>query len=42
MLIFPSMQYEERNQYTQASYNNGTIYVKIIYSMTDYDVLTKL
>ena len=24
---FPDMQYEERNQYTQASYTSGTIYV---------------
>ena len=39
---FPDMQYEERNQYTQASYTSGTIYVWNIDGMTDYNILTKL
>ena len=39
---FPDMQYEERNQYTQASYTSGTIYVWNIDGMTEYNILTKL
>ena len=36
------MQYEERNQYTQASYTSGTIYEWNIDGMTEYNILTKL
>ena len=32
---FPDMQYEKRNQYTQASYTNGTIYEWNIDGMTE-------
>ena len=39
---FPDMQFEERNQYTQASYTNGTIYEWNIDGMTEYNILTKL
>ena len=39
---FPDMQYEERNQYTQASYTSGTIYEWNIDGMTEYNILTKL
>ena len=39
---FPNMQFEERNQYTQASYTNGTIYEWNIDGMTEYNILTKL
>ncbi|KAL6339361.1 hypothetical protein AAG906_028093 [Vitis piasezkii] len=39
---FPDMQFEERNQYTQASYTSGTIYEWNIDSMTEYNILTKL
>ena len=31
---FPDMQFEERNQYTQASYTSGTIYEWNIDGMT--------
>ena len=40
--IFPDIQYEERNQYTQASYTSGAIYEWNIDSMTKYNILTKL
>ena len=36
------MQFEERNQYTQASYISGTIYEWNIDGMTEYNILTKL
>ena len=37
------MQYEEKNQYTQASYTSGTIYEWSIDGMTEYNnILTKL
>ena len=36
------MQFEERNQYTQASYTSGTIYEWNIDGMTEYNILTKL
>ena len=36
------MQYEERNQYTQASYTSGTIYEWNIDGMIEYNILTKL
>ena len=39
---FPNMQYEERNQYIQASYTSGTIYEWNIDGMTEYNILTKL
>ena len=39
---FPDMQFEERNQYTQASYTSGTIYEWNIDGMTEYNILTKL
>ncbi|WJZ92793.1 hypothetical protein VitviT2T_011770 [Vitis vinifera] len=39
---FPDMQFEERNQYTQASYTSGTIYEWNIDGMTKYNILTKL
>ena len=39
---FPDMQYEERNQYTQASYSNGTIYEWNRDDMIEYNILTKL
>ena len=39
---FPDMQFEERNQYTQASYTNGTIYEWNIDGMAEYNILTKL
>ena len=39
---FPDMQFEERNQYTQASYTSGTIYEWNIDDMTEYNILTKL
>ena len=39
---FPDMQYEERNQYTQASYTSGTIYEWNIDGMTEYNIFTKL
>ena len=39
---FPYMQFEERNQYTQASYTSGTIYKWNIDGMTEYNILTKL
>ena len=39
---FPDMQYEERNQYTKASYTSGTIYEWNINGMTQYNILTKL
>ena len=39
---YPNMQYEERNQYTQASYTSGTIYEWNIDGMTEYNILTKL
>ena len=35
------MQFEERNQYTQASYASGTIYEWNIDGMTEYNILTK-
>ena len=35
------MQYEERNQYTQASYTSDTIYEWNIDGMTEYNILTK-
>ena len=38
---FPDMQFEERNQYTQASYTSGTIYELNIDGMTEYNILTK-
>ena len=38
---FPDMQYEERNQYTQASYTSDTIYEWNIDGMTEYNILTK-
>ena len=41
-LTFLDMQYEERNQYTQASYTSGTIYEWNIDGMTKYIILTKL
>ena len=40
--IFPNMQFEERNLYTQASYTSGTIYEWNIDGMTEYNILTKL
>ena len=36
------MQFEERNQYTQASYTSGNIYEWNIDGMTEYNILTKL
>ena len=36
------MQYEERNQYTQASYTSGAIYEWNIDGMIEYNILTKL
>ena len=39
---FLDMQFEERNQYTQTSYTNGTIYEWNIDGMTEYNILTKL
>ncbi|WJZ90314.1 hypothetical protein VitviT2T_009466 [Vitis vinifera] len=39
---FPDMQFEERNQYTQASYTSGIIYEWNIDGMTEYNILTKL
>ena len=36
---FPDMQFEERNQYTQASYTSGTIYEWNIDGMTEYNIL---
>ena len=39
---FPDMQFEERNQYTQASYTSDTIYEWNIDGMTEYNILTKL
>ena len=39
---FPVMQYEEKNQYTQASYTSGIIYEWNIDGMTEYNILTKL
>ena len=39
---FPDMQYEERNQYTQASYTSGTIYEWNRDGMTEYNILIKL
>ena len=39
---FLDIQYDERNQYTQASYTNGTIYEWNIDGMTKYNILTKL
>ena len=39
---FLDMQFEERNQYTQASYTSGTIYEWNIDGMTEYNILTKL
>ncbi|RVW30385.1 RING finger and transmembrane domain-containing protein 2 [Vitis vinifera] len=39
---FPDMQFEERNQYTQASYTSGTIYEWNIDGMIEYNILTKL
>ena len=39
---FPDMQFEKRNQYTQASYTNNTIYEWNIDGMTEYNILTKL
>nr|CAN80727.1 hypothetical protein VITISV_033737 [Vitis vinifera] len=35
-------KYEERNQYTRASYTSGTIYEWNIDGMTEYNILTKL
>ncbi|RVW83333.1 hypothetical protein CK203_038862 [Vitis vinifera] len=35
-------KFEERNQYTQASYTSGTIYEWNIDGMTEYNILTKL
>ncbi|RVW34110.1 hypothetical protein CK203_084362 [Vitis vinifera] len=42
LAYFPDMQFEERNQYTQASYTSGTIYEWNIDGMTEYNILTKL
>ena len=39
---FFDMQYEERNQYTQASYTSDTIYEWNTNGMTKYNILTKL
>ena len=39
---FPYMQFEERNQYSQASYTSATIYEWNIDGMTEYNILTKL
>ena len=39
---FPDIQYEEINQYTQASYTSGTIYEWNIDGMIEYNILTKL
>ena len=39
---FPDMQFEEINQYTQASYTSGTIYEWNIDGMTEHNILTKL
>ena len=39
---FPDMQYEERNQYTQASYTSGSIYEWNIDGMIEHNILTKL
>ena len=39
---FSDMQFEERNQYTQASYTSGTIYERNIDGITEYNILTKL
>ena len=39
---FPDMQFEEINQYTQASYTSGTIYEWNIDGMIEYNILTKL
>ena len=39
---FLDMQFEERNQYTQACYTSGTIYEWNIDGMTEYNILTKL
>ena len=36
------MQFEERNQYTQASYTSGNIYEWNIDGMIEYNILTKL
>ena len=36
------MQYEERNQYTQASYTGGTIYEWNIDGMIEQNILTKI
>ena len=36
------MQYEEKNQYTQASYTSGTIYEWNIDDVIEYNILTKL
>ena len=36
------MKYEEMNQYTQASYTNGTIYEWNIDGMTKSNIITKL
>ena len=37
---FPDMQFEERNQYTQASYTSGTIYEWNIDGMTENNILS--
>ena len=39
---FLDMQYEERNQYTQASSTSGIIYEWNIDGMTEYNIFTKL
>ena len=37
---FLDMQFEERNQYTQASYTSGPIYEWNIDGMTEYNILS--